>query len=93
MAPSAFAPLPSAEGLPALETLMEALREHRIGRENLRAAFPEKSDAEIETQTVGDLEYPMLKKGDVIATSAGSVHVADVVDGITDGAIGWAEVD
>jgi KDO2-lipid IV(A) lauroyltransferase len=25
------------------------LREHRIGRENLRAAFPEKSDAEIET--------------------------------------------
>ncbi len=25
------------------------LREHRIGRDNLRAAFPEKSDAEIET--------------------------------------------
>jgi Kdo2-lipid IVA lauroyltransferase/acyltransferase len=25
------------------------LREHRIGRENLRAAFPDKSDAEIET--------------------------------------------
>ena len=24
------------------------LKEHRIGRENLRAAFPEKSDAEIE---------------------------------------------
>src|SRR5450432_1076836 len=25
------------------------LREHRVGRDNLRAAFPEKSDAEIET--------------------------------------------
>ena len=29
------------------------LREHRIGRDNLRAAFPEKSDAEIETILAG----------------------------------------
>jgi KDO2-lipid IV(A) lauroyltransferase len=29
------------------------LKEHRIGRENLRAAFPEKSDAEIETILLG----------------------------------------
>jgi len=31
-----------------LQTLGPRLREHRIGRENLKAAFPEKSDAEIE---------------------------------------------
>jgi Kdo2-lipid IVA lauroyltransferase/acyltransferase len=29
------------------------LKEHRIGRDNLRAAFPEKSDAEIETILLG----------------------------------------
>jgi KDO2-lipid IV(A) lauroyltransferase len=29
------------------------LKEHRIGRDNLRAAFPEKSDAEIETILIG----------------------------------------
>jgi KDO2-lipid IV(A) lauroyltransferase len=32
-----------------VRTIGPWLREHRIGRENLRAAFPEKSDAEIET--------------------------------------------
>jgi len=32
-----------------LQTLGPRLREHRIGRDNLKAAFPEKSDAEIET--------------------------------------------
>jgi KDO2-lipid IV(A) lauroyltransferase len=32
-----------------LRTFGPLLREHRIGRDNLKAAFPEKSDAEIET--------------------------------------------
>jgi KDO2-lipid IV(A) lauroyltransferase len=32
-----------------MRTVGPWLREHRIGRDNLRAAFPEKSDAEIET--------------------------------------------
>ena len=32
-----------------MRTLGPLLREHRIGRDNLKAAFPEKSDAEIET--------------------------------------------
>jgi len=33
----------------AMRTIGPFLREHRIGRANLKAAFPEKSDAEIET--------------------------------------------
>jgi Kdo2-lipid IVA lauroyltransferase/acyltransferase len=33
------------------------LREHRVGRDNLRAAFPEKTDAEIETILRGVWDY------------------------------------
>jgi hypothetical protein len=34
-----------------------------------------------------------VKKGDRIATSRGSLRVADVVDGVMDGAIGWVEIE
>jgi hypothetical protein len=34
-----------------------------------------------------------VKKGDVVTTSRGALHVANVVDGVMDGAIGWAEID
>jgi len=34
-----------------------------------------------------------VKRGDAIATSRGPLHVADVVDGVMDGAIGWVEID
>lgn len=34
-----------------------------------------------------------VKKGDRISTSRGALHVADVVDGIQDGPIGWVELD
>jgi KDO2-lipid IV(A) lauroyltransferase len=36
-------------GAAVMRVVGPRLREHRIGRENLRAAYPEKSDAEIET--------------------------------------------
>jgi hypothetical protein len=34
-----------------------------------------------------------VKKGDGITTSRGALRVADVVDGVMNGAIGWVEVD
>jgi len=34
-----------------------------------------------------------VKKGDRITTSRGALRVADVVDGVQDGAIGWAEIE
>jgi hypothetical protein len=34
-----------------------------------------------------------VKKGESITTSRGAVRVADVVDGVMNGAIGWVEID
>ena len=34
-----------------------------------------------------------VKKGDRITTSHGALRIADVVDGVMDGAIGWVEID